>query len=207
MTTPATTPTITALTGSEADTYAAARVIAAAFAPLDVCRWLVGDDEQRVLVLTDYFQLGIAHAARHGHIDAYRVNGTIGGAGVWLTVPHPDIDNYEQRLAEACGPWTDRFIELEDQMHHAHPTDRGAHSYLVLLGTAQPLQNKGLGTDLLRHRLALLDREGVPSYLEASCSQSRRLYLREGYQDCAEPLDLPYAGERMYPMWRDVRTA
>ena len=83
-----------------------------------------------------------------------------------------------------------------------HP--RGpAHLYLALLAVRPDHQGRGLGSRLLAHRHAVLDRIGLPAYLEAADTRSRALYARHGYTDHGEPLTLPRTGEAMYPMWRE----
>ncbi|WP_433221322.1 GNAT family N-acetyltransferase [Dactylosporangium sp. CS-047395] len=186
-----------------------ARLIAEAFAPLDVSGWLVAQDDRRVGVLTDYFTVHVGHAFRHGQVDVIDVSAgggpVLAAAGVWFAVPHPDVDRYEAQMLAVCGEWAPRFTALEAQMHRAHPLDRGPHMYLAFLAVGARWQNRGLGSLLLDARLRDLDQYGLPSYLEASNAQSRNLYLRKGFMDCAPVLDLPYDGEPLYPMWRDGR--
>lgn len=186
------------------ETAAVALVVATAFYPLDVCQWLTPDVDQRLARMPGYFRIVTEHAFDHGTVQ---VAADLSAVGVWLSVPFPDIPDYDRRLAAACGPWTDRYQLLDAAMHHAHPSDRGPHDYLAFLAVLPEYQRHGLGTALLAHRHATLDAAGRPSYLEASNSRSRNLYTRHGYLDCGAPLDLPYRGERMYPMWRNPQPA
>jgi hypothetical protein len=62
-------------------------------------------------------------------------------------------------------------------------------------------QGRKTGTRLLEEYHRGLDEAGIPAYLEASSTRSRRLYLRHGYQDLGDPIFMP-DGPPMFPMWR-----
>jgi GNAT superfamily N-acetyltransferase len=185
------------------DAATVAHVVATAFHPLDVCQWLTPDPQERASILPHYFRIITEHAFAHGTVE---VSTDLAAVAVWLCVPFPDLVDYQDKLATACGAWTPRFRALDEAMHRAHPTDRGPHDYLALLAVMPERQGRGLGTALLQHHHTALDQQHRPAYLEASNSHSRKLYERHGYTDCATPLDLPYEGERMYPMWRPGQT-
>ena len=51
--------------------------------------------------------------------------------------------------------------------------------------------DQGIGTALLRDRLAALDLQGLPTYLEASNRDSARLYERLGYKRLDRTTDMP----------------
>ncbi|MBB1198615.1 GNAT family N-acetyltransferase [Curtobacterium flaccumfaciens] len=55
------------------------------------------------------------------------------------------------------------------------------HWYLADIGIDPCAAGQGLGTELLRHRLALIDRERTSAYLEATSAGSQRLYERFGF--------------------------
>lgn len=112
-------------------------------------------------------------------------------------------DNYLERLTRACGRWTARARHLDDTAHRAHPADRGDHQYCAFFGVLPQSQNNGIGTALLRTWCDTLDDTGSGAYLEASNTDSHRFYARAGFRDCAPPLQLPYDGEQLRPMWRD----
>jgi len=175
-----------------------AGLVATAFNPLDVSQWLVPDPQERYDIFPHYFGIVVDHALECGTVH---VTNDLTGAAVWLPVPHPEIPGYDDKIEAACGEWADRFRQLDAAMHKAHPT-KADHDYLAFLAVHPTRQGHRYGTALLRHHLDHLDEAGRPAYLEASNSRSRDLYERLGWSDCAPTLDLPYQGERMYPMWR-----
>ena len=81
-----------------------------------------------------------------------------------------------------------------------HP--KAPHEYLAVLGTDPVYQGKGIGSALLPSMLERCDRDGIPSYLESSSEDSKRLYLRHGYQVTRE-LPLPPDGPPVWLMWRN----
>lgn len=55
------------------------------------------------------------------------------------------------------------------------------HWFLLDLAVDPAAQRSGIGTSLLRHRLAQVDSEGKRAFLCASTSESARLYARHGF--------------------------
>ncbi|MGV9990710.1 GNAT family N-acetyltransferase [Streptomyces sp. NPDC003374] len=146
-----------------------------------------------------------------GRIDV-TADGT--ACALWLSVPaggHPGAgqgDGAEDavRLREAVDPANQRVERIARLAAAAHPADR-AHEYLWMIGVTPSRQGEGLGGALIGHVLDRCDREGLPAYLEASSARSTRLYERLGFARTGTPLDLPDGGPRMWPMWREPRTA
>ncbi|MCM0676194.1 GNAT family N-acetyltransferase [Micromonospora phytophila] len=181
------------------ETRLVAERIAEAFMALDAPRWLVPDASKREAVLAGQFEILVDHAMRHGLVHA---TGDRAGVAVWFPSvgePAPPPEDYDARLAAACGEWTERFVHLDELFaaNHPHPD----HHHLALLAVTPWRQGQGLGSALLRHHHAVLDAEGVPGYLEASSVSSRDLYARHGYR-VAEPFRLP-DGTPFWPMWRE----
>lgn len=183
---------------THSDVDAVSRLVAEAFQHLRVCEWLVTDPASRLDVLAANFAIYVEHALTYGVVDCTD-DGT--AAAVWLdqTRDVPPPPEYAARLAAACGPWTDRF-ELLDELFEAHHPHR-AHHHLALLAVAPERQRQGIGTSLLLHHHAELDRQGIGAYLEASSTGSRDLYARHGYQPHGEPFAMPN-GALFWPMWR-----
>jgi GNAT superfamily N-acetyltransferase len=188
-----------------------ADLVATAFHPLEVAAWLVTDTDERQRALYGHFAIVIEHAMHHGEVlitdsgagdRAGNRAGALAGAAVWfpLDTPMPPIVDYDRRLWLACGWHTDRFRLLDSTFANHHPVE--PHHHLALMAVHPNLQDRGIGSALLEHYHVRLDRAGLPAYLEASSPGSRRLYLRHGYTDYGEPIDLPGAGPRLSPMWR-----
>lgn len=102
------------------------------------------------------------------------------------------------------GPWTpdvaERLRILSELMEIAHPHDR-PHWYLNVLATVPERQGQGLGAVALAAMLERIDAAGEPAYLESSNPRNMTLYRRHGFDDFADPIDLP-DGPSLYPMWR-----
>jgi GNAT superfamily N-acetyltransferase len=184
------------------DAHQVAAVIATAFRGLDVAAWLVPHSDDRQRVLYDHFRILVEHALDHGDV---LMTAERGGVAVWLPRdrPLPEIPNYDRRLSQACGGYTDRFRELDAAFDKHHPTE--AHHHLALLAVQADRRRQGIGTALLDRYHTRLDRDRVPAYLEASSPSNRRLYMRHGYTDHGDPVDLPDGGPRLWPMWRTPR--
>ncbi|MGN9777349.1 GNAT family N-acetyltransferase [Micromonospora sp. H33] len=182
-----------------AETRLVAERIAGAFLVLDQPRWLVPDESKRESVLAGQFEILVDHAMRHG-----LVFGTADRAGVavWFPSvgdPAPPPEDYDARLAAACGEWTERFAHLDELFAASHP--HPDHHHLALLAVRPDRQGQGVGSALLRHHHAWLDANGIPGYLEAASEIGVELYTKHGYQ-VREPFRLP-DGTPFWPMWRE----
>ncbi|CAM5586005.1 GNAT family N-acetyltransferase [Streptomyces fumanus] len=125
---------------------------------------------------------------------------------LWLPIPAdaPDDDGDDEpaRIREAVDPDNERVELIARLTADVHPTGR-AHEYLWMIGVTPERQGEGLGTALIGSVLDRCDRAGTPAYLEASSARSSGLYQRLGFTLTGRPLELPYDGPRMWPMWRE----
>nr|WP_272954612.1 GNAT family N-acetyltransferase [Kribbella sandramycini] len=71
------------------------------------------------------------------------------------------------------------------------------HLYLAAMAVLPQHRNQGLGTALLRHRLATTS---LPTYLEASTPQAAALYARHDFHPLPQ-IALPQ-GPTLHPMLR-----
>jgi ribosomal protein S18 acetylase RimI-like enzyme len=79
------------------------------------------------------------------------------------------------------------------------------HVYLSSIGVLPEQRGRGVGSAILRHRLASADQSAHPVYLEASTPRNQKLYARHGFQPLGEPIVLGDGGPRPQPMWRTAR--
>jgi GNAT superfamily N-acetyltransferase len=182
-----------------------AELIATAFAGLAVAQWLIPEPDDRVPVLAAQFTIVLAHALDHGAIDTTTTTDR-SAVAVWFhhDQPIPDIADYDQRLARACGRHTGRFRQFDAALAARHPDM--PHHYLALLAAHPDQQARGQGSALLRHHHTQLDRAGLPAYAEASNPGVRRLNQRHGYTDHGPVIALPDSNAHLWPMWRPPQT-
>ena len=182
------------------DTAAVTDLITTAFAPLAVSHWLVPDHTARTEILHGYFRILIEHA-----LDVGVVYLADQATAVWVPwtsmAPPPEPEDYDTRLATATGPYANRFRALDTLFAEHHPS--GTHHHLEFLAVHPTMQGQGLGGLLLTAHHRVLDRHGLPAYLEAADPRSRGLYARHGY-GITNPglLQLPDGGAGLWPMWR-----
>jgi ribosomal protein S18 acetylase RimI-like enzyme len=103
------------------------------------------------------------------------------GAALWL-LPGAAPDQDEMiAIVETAVPADRRsdVFAVFEQMGGYHPQE--PHWYLPLIGVDPARQNRGLGSALLRHALALCDKAGLPAYLESSNPANIPLYERHGF--------------------------
>jgi GNAT superfamily N-acetyltransferase len=175
-----------------------AMLIAATFYHLAPTAYLVPKPGERRAVLAAQFKIWVDHAmAGAGRV---RVLEDRSAVAVWFhrDQPMPFVEDYERRLAAACGPYTERFEVLDAVFDAHHPKE--PHHHLAFLSVAPAVQCTGRGSALLRDHHDLLDRDGLAAYLEASSTGARDLYLRHGYTP-RRAFHLP-GGAPFWPMWR-----
>lgn len=176
------------------------RTLFRAFADDEFAQWLLPDQAHRHRVYREWLGLVVRRAERHGEVIA----GADGLAvQVWLSGRDgpPEMLDEEggRRLAELAGPRMVRFREFGELTAVQHPAE--PHQYLAMIAVDPSVQSTGIGGRELRRALRGWD---LPSYLEASSTRSRNLYLRLGFRDIGSPVVLPHDGPTMYPMWRDA---
>jgi ribosomal protein S18 acetylase RimI-like enzyme len=170
----------------------AGEVIAAAFADLPPTRWLLSNHASatRPRVLRDYFTLQVQWALRSG---CGRVEMVVDEAvAVWVrsdpTAPPRPLAGYEELLRRACDGKPERFEALEKAFVQHHPADPVDH--LMFLAVRSTSQRSGLGTGLLLHGLARLDKQGREGFLEATTADNVGFYERHGFHGFP-PVDGP----------------
>jgi GNAT superfamily N-acetyltransferase len=197
---PGTDQDVAVVHASDTDLAVLSQVIAGAFCDLAVSQWLIPDRAARRAIFPAYFALYVEQALAAGLVHT-----TPGrdAAALWIpTGPGPagPPDGYDARLAAVTGRWLSRFQAFDAELDRHHPAGL-AHHHLAILAVRPDRQGHGFGTALLHAHHTVLDRDGVPAYLEASALDTRELYLRHCYTDHGPPIQLP-DGPRMYPMLR-----
>jgi ribosomal protein S18 acetylase RimI-like enzyme len=104
------------------------------------------------------------------------------GAALWLP-PHvePDQETLTDLLEQTAPDWIrDDLMAVFDQMGASHPP--GPHWYLPMIGVDAHVQSRGYGSALLKHTLAVCDRDKMPAYLESSNPRNIPLYERHRFK-------------------------
>jgi GNAT superfamily N-acetyltransferase len=119
------------------------------------------------------------------------------GADPWATPGF--AESFLADLGGAASPAdVERLLTLGALTEQAHPPE--PHWYLGMLATRTVAQGRGEGGALLRRTLEMVDREGLPAYLESTNPRNVGLYERHGF-DATGTIELP-DGPTLTLMWR-----
>jgi GNAT superfamily N-acetyltransferase len=81
--------------------------------------------------------------------------------------------------------WTaaQRAMILDEFLHRAHQKYAPMpHWYLLLLGVVPEYQGQGIGSQMLKPRLAFADSKGLPCYLETHLPRNLPFYEKHGFK-------------------------
>ena len=185
----------------ETDAGAIITILSTGFQNDPVSRWLFPDDDARERLHPEFFGLFVKMALEDGEI--YTTEDRTGTA-LWfpVTAHHEDQPGLGELYQPILGAdYAKRIADFDERSTANHP-DHEDHFYLPFIAVRPQLSGQGIGTALLRDRLAALDSQGLPTYLEASNRDSARLYERLGYKRLDRTTDMP-GGPSLYPMWRN----
>jgi len=161
------------------DKQAVVDVLTLAFSADPAARWSWSDAS---VYLRAFPQFAIAFGgAAFVHGTAHRVDGCA-GAALWLP---PGVGSDEAALARLMEETVSSEVRKESaavvtQMVRYRPKE--PHWYLPLIGIDPAEQGKGYGSALLRHALAVCDRDASVAYLESSNPRNIPLYQRHGFE-------------------------
>jgi ribosomal protein S18 acetylase RimI-like enzyme len=153
--------------------------ITVAFAADPAMRWLYPDPLGYVTSFPKLVRAFGRSAFEHGSVHEVS---NFAGAAIWLP---PGIVADNAALGRVIENTVDaervpRVFEVLGQLDRHHPTE--SHWYLPFVGVDAPQQRRGLGSLLLSHALAQVDREHSRAYLETANPANIPLYQRHGFQ-------------------------
>ena len=140
-------------------------------------------------------------------IDVVTTEHAISGAAVWYPPgcwPPPATRQLRALpgYARALGRRTAAASALVGAAALVHP--KTEHWYLACIGVEPTTQGTGVGSALLRSRLAVCDAGGTAAFLESSKPSNVPLYSHFGFE-AREPLRLPPGAPEITPMFRPAR--
>ncbi|MGH2352884.1 MAG: GNAT family N-acetyltransferase [Chloroflexota bacterium] len=175
--TPLTPLSIKTATASDVERVIA--VVTLAFSADPAARWAYREPQHYWRYWPEFVKAFGGRAFEHGtahYADGYA------GAALWLPPGvKPDDDALASLLERSLAERDQEEVyAVLEQMGAYHPNE--PHWYLPLIGVDPPRQGRGYGTALLRHALALCDRDGKLAYLESTNPANNPLYERHGFE-------------------------
>ncbi len=154
-------------------------VLTLAFSSDPPCRWAWPDPQPYLASFPGFVRALGGRAFEQGTAHCLR---SYTGAALWLPPGvQPDeealVALVQRTIAEEAQ---EEMFAVFEQMGRYHPAE--PHWYLPLIGVDPAHQGRGYGSVLLRHALAVCDRDGTPACLEATSPQSTCLYQRHEFE-------------------------
>ena len=186
----------------------AAQDLAAAFVADPLFEWFSRPDDKRAAARLAFFRFLMKQLILN--VGEVMRPSTGGGAAVWMPSeslgPNPVLKELEALpvLLGLTG-WGrfGRILRLRGVMDAHHPMDR-PHDYLWFLGVTPEAQGHGVGSRLIKARLAALDAKGRPAFLETATEANVRLYSRHDFEVIGE-YNAPPDGPKNWAMWREPK--
>jgi GNAT superfamily N-acetyltransferase len=157
--------------------------LALAFASDPVERWMYPESGQ---YLSSFPAFLAAFGGRAFAENTVWGLGDYAAVALWLPPgAEPDGDAIVAVLSETVAPELhDDVFTVLGQMSEAHPAF--PHWYLPWFGVDPARQGQGLGGELLRHCLRVVDADHQPAYLETPSPRSVPFYERHGFEVTGE---------------------
>ena len=163
--------------------------------------WCVPKDEGRHRIISDYYKIYLGAKECVSHV-AESEEGEIVGASVWL--PHDTDPSIYPEIERVVGVNAPMFNEVAHKSHMSEPPMEPFYQ-LVGFGVLPRMQGYGIGQKLLEYHLDILDRRGIPTYLEASTPyHGKGVYSKFDYQPVGELMVFSEAVV-LYPLWRPAK--
>jgi GNAT superfamily N-acetyltransferase len=138
------------------------------------------------------------------------VLGECAAVALWIPPNGTELTEEEEErleplLDQLVGRRASEILELVESFEASHPREP-PHYYLGLLGTHPDYRGLGLGFGLLAENLAMMDAEGIPTYLESTNPDNAPRYERFGFRRVGE-FTTPDGQRTVTTMWRNAGPA
>jgi len=165
-------------TAQESDRQRALHSLCLGFSSDPLVRWL-WPDPSRYLEVAEAFDAYGGRAIDHGYAH---ITSDCEAVAFWLP---PGIGPDEERLVAYLDKTVPEarqqsFFSVLEKMESFHPEEDCW--YLPLIAVDPIYQGNGLGSQLMKHSLALFDETGLPTYLESSNPRNIPFYERHGFE-------------------------
>lgn len=157
------------------------------------------------------FEFMIRMGMKYGYV--YTTSPRLEGAAVWMKITTFETSLWRMLLAGAilpgmrmgreAGQRMQTFASKLETKHQEVISD--LHWYLQLLGVDPAYQGQGFGSKLLRGKLAEIDAEGLPCYVETAPDENVAMYQHFGFQTL-EKYRIPETSISMWLMLRPAQT-
>jgi ribosomal protein S18 acetylase RimI-like enzyme len=191
---------------ASADLAAAVGTLVRAFDDDPVMRWIFPDDAMRRRRLPGFFTATLRSTGRRLEGTEVAVVGrAVLGAAIWLPPETWRPPLWRQLVGlpavalrlRSRLPVASAFYGALIRLHPERP-----HWYLSGIGTDPPVQGSGVGSELMRSRLARCDAAKQAAYLESSKERNVPFYEGHGFRVTGE-LSIPRGGPTLWLMWRE----
>ncbi len=192
-------------TATASDVPAVADMLVRAFDDDPVASFMFAGARRRRVGLHSFFTSQLRRQYMpHGHVE---VTEDLNGAALWGPPGrdrHPVLELLQLMPTAPflLSPHTVNALRLLFTVEGLHPTE--PHWYLFSLGAAPERQGKGVGSALLRAKLAEIDELGEPAFLESSKERNVPLYARFGFEVISE-IPSRSGSPPLWRMWREPR--
>ena len=179
----------------------AAKLLAKAYYDDVFFKWCVPNDGERFEKTKAYYAIYLKARGSVAHI-AESLEGEIIGATVWL--PHDADAQIYDEIEQAVG---DDYLQFREVAKRSHANEPKAVPFyqLVGFGVLKEWQGQKVGQTLLAYQLDILDKMGIPTYLEASTPYNGGgVYGKFGYKYFGEIMEFADGanGAKLYPLFR-----
>jgi ribosomal protein S18 acetylase RimI-like enzyme len=184
--------------------------LARAFSDDPVMAWIFPDDRVRDRQLRRFFAATMrGTSVRQDGTEILIAGREVLGSAIWLP-PAQWMPSAWQQIRSLPGLlWAlrSRFVAAGAtyaEILRCHPHE--PHWYLSGIGTEPSVQGTGVGSALMRSRLARCDAAGQSAYLESSKERNVPFYERHGFLVTRE-LTISGGGPTLWLMWRAPQPA
>ena len=154
-----------------------------AFAADPVERWMYPESRQYLAGFRRFLAAFGGKAFADGTVWSL---GDFSAVALWLPPgTDPDDDAIVAVITESVEPRLHQdLFSVAGQMQETHP--RFLHWYLPWFGVDPALQGRGLGSELMKHCLRIVDEDHLPAYLETPNPRTIPFYERHGFEVTGE---------------------